>query len=59
MESAQIAELVAKLSPEDQSAVMEFIEYLRSKHAPAKSPFLDAIDEFMNTHPELLRRLAQ
>ena len=54
-----LAEVVNALTPEEQAAVQEFMDFLRRKTGSAPSPFLAAIDEFMDEHPELLRRLAQ
>jgi hypothetical protein len=55
-----LAQLLSHLSPAEQSAVKEFIVFLkeRSGKAPPTS-FLAALDEFIANHPELLRRLAQ
>ncbi len=43
---------------DDQSAVREFILFLRGQKE-TDSPFLIAIEEFIEKHPEFLRRLAQ
>jgi hypothetical protein len=60
MASEGLAELVSQLSPEEQSAVREYIEFLRERRAKSpQGPFLAALDEFIATHSELLRRLAQ
>jgi len=55
-----LIELVAHLTPEEQAAVREFIRFLRG-HKPAarRTPFLAAVEDFITTHPELLRRLAR
>lgn len=54
-----LVEEIARLTPEEQAAVREFIQFLKRKSPPATgSPFLAAIDEFIKSHPELLRRLA-
>ena len=60
MEPEDLTQLVSELSPAEQSAVREFIAFLkeRSGRAP-EAAFLAAIDEFIAAHPELLRRLAQ
>ena len=57
MPQEHLIEMVVALTPEDQAAVREFIEFLR-KRTP-ESRFLNAADEFIEQHPELLRRLAQ
>jgi hypothetical protein len=60
MASEGLADLVAQLSPEEQSAVREYIQFLRERKAKSpQAPFRAALDEFIATHSELLRRLAQ
>jgi hypothetical protein len=54
-----ILDHVKTLTPQEQDAVREFIECLRNRGRTPTSPFLAAIDEFIDQHPELLRRLAQ
>ena len=56
-EMNQIIAELAQLSAEKQAVVREFILWLKQKDAD-QSPFLAAIDEFMDEHPELLKRLA-
>ncbi len=51
-----LADAIQSLAPEDQESVREFIEFLSHRN---RSPFLTAVDEFIGTHPELLRRLAR
>jgi len=58
MASQNLPAIVEKLSAEEQAAVVKFIEYLKSR-APRKGQFGAAVDEFIDQHPELLRRLAQ
>ena len=61
MHPESLADVVRSLSPEKQDAVRRFIEYLKRRDAsnePSVS-FLDAADEFIAEHPEILRRLAQ
>jgi len=60
MNPQDLAHVVAQLSPEEQSAVKEFITFLKEGKgkAPA-SAFGKAVEEFIATHPELLRLLAQ
>jgi hypothetical protein len=50
---------INSLTPEDQESVKQFVEFLKRKSSPDSSPFLAAVDEFIDRHPELLRRLAQ
>ena len=60
MSPEDLSQLVSELSPGEQSAVKEFITFLKERNG--KSPetsFQAAIDEFIAAHPELLRRLAQ
>ena len=58
LEMNQIMADLAQLSAEKQAMVREFILWLKQKDGE-QSPFLAAIGEFMDEHPELLRRLAQ
>jgi hypothetical protein len=46
---------------QEQDAVLRFIDYLKGRGAPigSESPFLQAADEFIAKHPDLLQRLAQ
>jgi len=60
MKPENLTEIIRALTPEEQAAVREFIEFLKRKTpSPSDSPFLEAINEFMDEHPDLLRRLAQ
>jgi hypothetical protein len=56
-----IIEVVQSLTPQEQDAVRQFIDYLKQRDASAcsQSPFLQAADEFIAQHPDLLQRLAQ
>jgi hypothetical protein len=58
MQSQELATLIASLSPEEQTAVEEFIRYLKDNSQPTVT-FRAALDSFVREHPELLRRLAQ
>jgi hypothetical protein len=53
-----ITEVINTLTPEEQESVMQFIQFLKKRESTS-SPFVRAADEFMEQHPELLRRLAQ
>ncbi|HEY2931497.1 MAG TPA: hypothetical protein VGK99_07095 [Acidobacteriota bacterium] len=55
-ESKKLIEEIEKLDEQQQAAVKQFIAYLKSAKT---SPFLSAVDDFIDKHPELLRRLAQ
>ena len=59
MPSENATAIVENLSPEEQAAVLQFIEYLKARTPQERGPFLAAVDEFIDQHPELLRRLAQ
>jgi hypothetical protein len=59
MAAESITDLVNSLTPNEKDAVREFIQFLKAKGRPESSPFLAAVDEFIDQHPELLRRLAQ
>jgi hypothetical protein len=53
-------DLVSQLTAEEQSAVGEYIEFLRERKAKLpQTPFSAALDEFIAAHPELLGRLVQ
>jgi hypothetical protein len=54
-----LAEMIGSLTPEEQESVRLFVEFLQGKGSAPASPFLAAVDEFVEQHPELLRRLAQ
>ncbi|HYL38838.1 MAG TPA: hypothetical protein VEV17_23170 [Bryobacteraceae bacterium] len=54
-----LADVIRSLTPEEQESVRQFVEFLKQKGAVPSSPFLAAVDEFIDQHPELLRRLAQ
>ena len=44
------------LTPEEQESVWQFLEFLKHRRA-SPSPFLKAVDEFIDEHPELLRSI--
>jgi hypothetical protein len=56
-----LAEVVRSLTPQEEDAVRQFIDYLKRRDASARSrsPFLQAADEFIAQHSELLQRPAQ
>jgi hypothetical protein len=58
MAPENLADVIGSLTPEEQASVKQFIDFLKAKGSTA-SPFLAAVDEFIDQHPELLRRLAQ
>jgi hypothetical protein len=59
MLTEDLVDAIRSLPPEDQESVDRFVEFLKRKRASPSSPFLAAVDEFIDQHPELLRRLAQ
>ena len=59
MAAQDIAEILRDLSPQEQDSVRQFVQFLRQRRSPAPNPFLAAVDEFIEQHPELLQRLAQ
>ena len=59
MAAENITDLVNSLTPTEQDAVREFIHFLKLEAQTPASPFLTAVDEFIDRHPELLRRLTQ
>jgi hypothetical protein len=54
-----LAEAISSLTPEEQESVRLFVEFLKRKEPTPSSPFLAAVNEFVEQHPELLRRLAE
>ena len=59
MAAENLADLISKLTPQEQDCVKQFVEFLKRRESLPSSPFLAAVDEFIDQHPELLRRLAQ
>jgi hypothetical protein len=57
MATENLADAIRSLTAEEQESVKQFVEFLKRK-SPS-SQFLAAVDEFIDQHPELLRRLAQ
>lgn len=58
MAAEDLADVVKSLTPEEQDSVRQFIDYLKKRKASLESPFLQAAEEFIAEHPELLQRLA-
>lgn len=54
-----LADEILSLTPAEQESVRAFVEFLKHKTPAPSSPFFAAVDEFVDRHPELLRRLAQ
>lgn len=61
MATESLSEVVRSLTPQEQDAVRQFIDFLKRRDASmgSQAPFLQAADEFIAQHRELLRRLAQ
>ncbi|HEX3745943.1 MAG TPA: hypothetical protein VHW09_18505 [Bryobacteraceae bacterium] len=54
-----LSQAISSLTPEEQESVKQFVEFLKRRGSAPSSPFLAAVDQFIDQHPELLRRLAQ
>jgi len=54
-----LVEVISSLTPEEQESVRQFVEFLKRKGSAPSSPFLASVEEFIDRHPELLRRLAE
>jgi hypothetical protein len=59
MAAENLADVISSLTPEEQESVKQFVDFLKRKGSLSGSPFLTAVEEFVDQHPELLRRLAQ
>ena len=61
MAAESLADIVRSLTSQQQDAVREFIDYLKGRDASihTQSSFIQATDEFITQHPDLLRCLAQ
>ena len=59
MTAEDLAAVISTLTPEERESVKQFVEFLKRRGSSSSSPFLKAVDEFVDQHPELLRRLAQ
>ena len=57
--AGNLVDAIRLLTPEEQESVRLFVEFLKRKGSAPSSPFLAAVDDFVEQHPELLRRLAQ
>ena len=58
MAAHDLSEAIKTLTPEEQESVRLFIAFLK-KNQPGSSPFLAAVNDFVDKHPELLRRLGE
>jgi hypothetical protein len=59
MAAENLADVISSLTPEEQESVRQFVDFLKRKPSQASSPFLAAVNEFIDRHSELLHRLAQ
>ena len=60
VKAESLTQIISELSAEEQTAVREFIAFLKEQHSQQPSvTFQAALDEFINAHPDLLRRLAE
>jgi hypothetical protein len=59
MAAERLADVIGSLTPEERESVVQFVDFLKRKESPTPSPFLAGVGEFIDQHPELLRRLAQ
>lgn len=59
MAADNLVEVISSLTPEEQESVRQFVQFLKRKGSAPSSPFLAAVEQFIDQHPELLRRLAQ
>ena len=61
MATESLTNVVQSLTPQEQDAVLRFIDYLKGRDVSlgSESSFLQAADEFIAKHPDLPRRLAQ
>ena len=59
MAAQDLAAAISSLTPEEQDSVRQFIEFIQHRGASPRSGFLNAVDEFIDQHPDLLQRLAQ
>jgi hypothetical protein len=59
MATHDLTNAIDSLSPQEQEAVREFIGFLKRRDQSSPSAFMKTVNEFVETHPELLKRLAQ
>jgi len=60
MTTEDLLSVVQSLTPQEQEAVGKFIEYLKERKAiQPQLSFLQAADEFIAGHSDILRRLSQ
>jgi hypothetical protein len=52
-------DLIVDLTPRERADVRQFLDFMSEREKHGVSPFVQAADEFIAEHPELLRRLAK
>ncbi|HUU13539.1 MAG TPA: hypothetical protein VM182_07495 [Terriglobia bacterium] len=59
MKAQSLQEIFSQLSPEEQVAVRDFIQFIKGrKESSRPTDFAAAVEEFIAAHPDLLQRLA-
>jgi hypothetical protein len=51
MAAENLADVISSLTPEEQRSVKQFVEFLKRRGSSPSSPFLAAVDEFIEQHP--------
>ena len=59
MQRKELIDLISSLSQEQQAVVEEFVKYLHADQAAEAREFRTSLNDFIRTHSELLKRLAQ
>lgn len=59
MASESLIDAVNSLSPEQEASVLQFINHLKLAGGAGASAFVQAAEEFIAEHPDLLHRLSQ
>jgi hypothetical protein len=61
MATDNLAAVIRSLTPQEQEAVLQFIDYLKRRDEPggSQSVFMHAAEEFIAQHTDLLERLAR
>lgn len=58
MEPQSLEEIISQLSPDEQAAVRDFIQFIKvRKEASRPAGFAAGVEEFIAVHPDLVRRL--
>ncbi len=59
MAAENLVDLISTLTSEQQESVKQFVDFLKRRESARRTPFLAAVDEFIDQHPELLRSFDQ